>query len=346
MNPPARRITHRDIARAARVSGAAVSLALRNDPSLPPATCRRIQRIATRLGYTPDAQLAKLMAHVRRARLSRDVARLGLLTAFPDRAPWPAHPYLRRIHAGLCARAAEAGYKIEEFWLAEPGMTAARLHQIMLARGIEGLLVLGTPRFSASFEFDFSPFACATIGYSINLGLHRACQHQYQEMFQALRRLQALGYRRPGLALTEDFDARTMRHYSAAFLRAQADQPAARRVPVLLKPELVYDDFAAWFRRHRPDVVLAQTPGAVVVLDWLRRLGRAAPERCGFAALDVNIDLPFACSGIRQNYEGVTAAAVDLVVSQLQRHEHGLPPVCRVTMVEGRWIDGETTRPV
>ena len=51
-----------DIAKAAGVGKATVSLALRNDPRLRPQTCRRIQKIARQMGYRTNATIASLMA--------------------------------------------------------------------------------------------------------------------------------------------------------------------------------------------------------------------------------------------------------------------------------------------
>jgi LacI family transcriptional regulator len=48
------------------VSHATVSLALRNDPRISPATKRKVFAAARRLGYRPDPHLAELMDLLRR----------------------------------------------------------------------------------------------------------------------------------------------------------------------------------------------------------------------------------------------------------------------------------------
>jgi LacI family transcriptional regulator len=341
---PASRPTLKSIAAKAGLSGAAVSLALRDHPSIAPRTRARVQRLAARLGYRADPTVTRLMTYLRQRRGVRATGALGLLTMFPQAAPWLGNAFLRRIHTAAEARAHQFGYQLEEFWLAAPGMTPARLRDILLARGIEGLLVLGQPPGLAPVPFDFARFACGAIGYSLETPLHRACQHQYQEMFTALGRLAALGYERPGLVLPEDSDARTRRHWSAAFLAAQQRWPAARRVPPLIAPRIDGAIFGRWFRAHRPDAVIAQSPGAAEYLRWLRDAGARVPADCGFADLDVEPTPGDACSGIRQNYEQVASAAVDLVVSQIQRNERGIPAHPKVVLIEGEWIDGGTTR--
>jgi LacI family transcriptional regulator len=332
----------RAIAARAGVSVATVSLALRDHASLPPRTRQRIQRLAARMGYQIDPKVAKLMAYLRQRRRVRTTSALGLLNLHADGAPWRSNPFLRRLRDAASQRAEQFGYELVDCWLTAAGMTPARMRDILLTRGIEGLVLMGAPQWRAALDFDLSCFACAALGYSLRLPLHRACQHQYQEMFMTLRHLDRLGYRRPGLMLTEDADQRTLHHWSAAFLSWQQSRRAADRVPFLCSARLDQPVFQRWFARHRPDVVIAQSPSATTLCGWLADAGSPAPRACGFADLDV--DPGEGCSGIRQNYEQVAAAAVDLVVAQILRNEHGIPAHPKVVLIEGEWVDGGTTR--
>lgn len=343
--PGTTRPTLKTLARATRLSGAAVSLALRNHPSIPARTCQRVQRAAARLGYKRDPEVAKLMAYLRQARHKRKQGALGLLTLFPEVSPWRNNRHLELLYEAACARADQFGYQLEEYWLAEPGMTTPRMKEVLLARGIEGLVLFGAPRWLEHLDFDFSPFACAATGYSIRNQLHRACQHQYQEMFIALGQLRAKGYRRPGLVLSRDSDERTMHHWSSALLSFQQTLPSRDRVPLLLAPELTASLVATWLDEQRPDVVLSHAPSAPVMVDWIQQTGRRVPADCGFADLDINERVDGDCSGIRQNYPQVAAAAVDLVVGQIHRNERGLPAFPKIVLVTGEWLDGTTTRP-
>jgi LacI family transcriptional regulator len=340
----ANRPTLRLLAEKAGLSIAAVSLALRDHPSIPESTCARVKRLAAAAGYRPDPEIGKLMAYLRQRREVRTTAALGLLTMFPDPRPWESNPILRRHLAGATERAQQLGYRLVDFWRNTPGMTAERLRGILQARGIEGLVILGTPTWVESIDFDLGRFACATIGYSVRMPIHRSSPHQYEELLQALRRLEQLGYRRPGLILSENSDRRTLQHYSSAFLRWQWGRARDQLVPLEVQPQLGYDEFKRWFTAGRPDVVIAQAPEAPIYLEWLRKLGRPAPARCGFVSLDVDPTLDFVCSGIRQNCEMAAAAAVDLVVAQIQRRERGLPTLPKVVLIEGTWVDGVTTR--
>jgi len=336
--------TLRAIATRAGVSVATVSLALRDHASLPLRTRQRIQRLAARMGYQIDPKVAKLMAYLRQRRRVRTTSALGLVNMYAEATPWRRNPFLRRLHGAASQRAAQFGYELVDCWLTEPGMTPARMRDILLARGIEGLIFMGAPQWRAALDFDLSRFACAALGYSLRIPLHRACQHQYQEMFTLLGQLDRLGYRRPGLMLTDDADQRTRHHWSAAFLSWQQTRRTADRVPLLRAARLDQPTFRRWFDRQRPDVVIAQSPSASTICGWLADAGAPVPQACGFADLDVDPTPGDTSSGIRQNYEQVAAAAVDLVVAQILRNEHGIPAHPKVVLIEGEWVDGGTTR--
>ena len=75
-----KRITLKDIARSAKLSVAAVSMALRNHDSLPAATINRVKKIADELGYRPDPALCALAAHRCRLQPNRNVSVIALIS--------------------------------------------------------------------------------------------------------------------------------------------------------------------------------------------------------------------------------------------------------------------------
>ena len=99
-----------DIAHRARVSKNTVSLALRNDAQIPPATRRRIQKIAERIGYRKNPVVAHLMAQLRVDRSPRFQSTLGLLNANLDPRAFTHHPTVPAYVEGCRRRAAEMGY--------------------------------------------------------------------------------------------------------------------------------------------------------------------------------------------------------------------------------------------
>lgn len=112
----------------------------------------------------------------------------------------------------------------------------------------------------------------------------------------------------------------------------------------MFMPDLNEAAFRTWFRAEHPDVVIAHRGVKTVVHEWLPHLGARVPATCGFADLDVDAGTDSPYSGIRQNNEQVSAAAIDLIIGQLQRHERGLPEFPKIVLVEGVWVNGATTR--
>jgi LacI family transcriptional regulator len=331
--------TLQTVAAAAGVSRMTVSLALRNHPSLPRTTRERLQAIARQLGYRPNPLISALMRQVRGRHPVSYTTTLAYLTTFATRDGWRRRPLQQRFLLGVTRRAEQLGYRVEQFWLREPGMTARRMNRILEARGIHGIIVAPLPRSRGHLSLDWARFAAATIGYSLwRPSLHRAVNHQTHSIALAVRQLRRRGYRRLALALSAEVDARADHHWVAGFLAQRQHYGADRAWPLLVAREWTERQFARWFRAQQPDVVLSTD---LHVLHWLQRLGQNISAETGFAYLEWT-DEARGCAGIRQHAQRVGAAAVDLVVEQLEHNERGVPPHPKVVLIEGEWIDGPT----
>jgi hypothetical protein len=64
------------------------------------------------------------------------------------------------------------------------------------------------------------------------------------------------------------------------------------------------------------------------------------PDDVGLAALSV-LDGD-ADAGIYQNPEEIGRVALLFVISLIHDNEHGVPPIFRQIVVEGKWADGKT----
>jgi LacI family transcriptional regulator len=80
------------------------------------------------------------------------------------------------------------------------------------------------------------------------------------------------------------------------------------------------------------------------VMALLEGMGLRVPEDIGYASIDlVHADSPW--SGIDQQAHEVGAATVDLVVTQLQNNEFGLPKSPKSVFLDGVWREGNTLLP-
>lgn len=345
--------TIRQLAAQAGVSRTTVSLALRNHPSISPSTRERIQRVAREEGYRIDPLVATLMTQLRTGRRKRSVEKLAYLTSWPTRDEWlSVSANDRRFFEGVRARADRLGYEVEHIWAKEPGMTAARLSKILYTRAIRGLILAPMLQAHGHASLDWQYFAASTISYTVSKpALHRTTHSHYTGMLLTLRNLKRHGYRRIGLTCLTDQDERVNHAWQAAYLIHYHSLPLPQRIPPFfaasaqgIHPGKAFarkkGEFRKWIEQHRPDVVVSNLTAP---LDLLREMGRDVPGEIGYACLDLP-DESAVLSGVDQLASEVGAAAVDLVVTQLQNNEFGLPTCPKTVQIDGLWRDGATTR--
>jgi len=170
------RVTQQDIAARAGVHVTTVSLALRNHRSLPPVTRDKIQRLAKEMGYSPDPALSALMAYRRGAKLIRRNAAsraakyygtVAWVTNYPTRDGWSAGSgtCFALYRDSAAERLAQHGYRLEDFWLREQGLTAKRASQILFSRGIRGLLICPLPTDRGHLSLEWKKFSAVSFGY-------------------------------------------------------------------------------------------------------------------------------------------------------------------------------------
>lgn len=333
--------TVRDLARLANCSQTTVSLALRNHPKISPATRKRIQLLAKENGYTRDAALSNLMTRLRASRRNRALEKLALISWWDAPGAWRKDERGKELHAGIRERVAELGYDIEEFWAAQPGLSATRLGRILHARGIRGVILLSKiqPRSRASFNWDL--FSAATTNYTIvRPNLHRATHSHFQGAVLALRTLRHRGYRRVGYINTFGSEDRVNDGWLAGYLAHEFRVYQGLAVPPLLMKDWNKAELAEWVERHRPDAVIGN---GIEPLKALQSVGVRVPEDLGYASLDCLSDDP-SLAGIDQMRREVGRKVVDLVAEQLENNEQGVPARPKTVMIDGVWHDGNSVR--
>ncbi len=316
-----------------------VSRALRGKPGISAEERARVCAIATKLGYRPDPVVTRLMLRLRGSRLSGPEP-IAWLTSHTTRAGWKNNPASREIHAGASERASILGYRIEEFWANEPGLSAHRLGAILDNRAIRGVIVapLGWPQSFPALPWD--RFAAVCCGYSLPTPiLHRAASDQFQSLQVVWQALWSLGYRRIGLCLPRLLDQRVNHLWQGAFAVAQAGVSNKYRLAPLIADDWSEKTFLRWFDQKRPDAVISMAEAH----DWLRRGGVEVPRDCGFA--DIN-GTESRLAGVNHHLEQIGAAAVDVVAGELAVGKTGVPAVPKTVLVAGSWKPGPSVLPV
>lgn len=329
--------TMKDVAAAAGVSRSTVSLSLRNDRSIPPATRSRVFAAAERLGYRTNPLVSALMTslHARRAQQRHTV--LAYVNCDPEFAPWRTYRMFVEMHEGARARAEGLGYSLEEFALRAPGMTPKRYVQMLRARGILGLLVAPLPKDERVLDLDLADFAVVGTDMSVaSPSIERVSNDHFQSALLAVEQCRALGYRRIGFVLGRRVSERLENRWLAGCLFAQQHTPPAQRVAPLLPEETdaIPSALPAWCRKQKPDVV---------IMSELDPNGHyALPHTVGMVSLGLEEQSLGRVAGIFQDNRRMGAIAVEHLVARLERCEFGTEDRGRLHLVAGRWMAGPT----
>lgn len=340
------RATLQDVAERAGVHRSTVALALRDHPRIPAATRERIKRIAVRLGYRINPLVAALM---RSRRSGKEVkhATIAFVTNYPTRFGWrPQHHNRPDFFPGAVARARELGYKLEPFWLAEPGMTPERFCDILAVRDVHGLIVGRMPPGCHELELAWERFSCVALGLTLRTPrLHHVTENHFDTVTQAMERCLSRGYKRIGFVFSESNDSpRVGDRWLGAYLRQQLNVAPEDRLPVCPGAPADPAGFAHWFRRERPNAMLVTH--APPVLRWLDDAGVKVPRDVALVELE---DRPESgVSGVYYDPDKVGALAVEMLTGLMHRNELGVPATPHEILLSGEWREGETLpeRPV
>ena len=335
------RLSLRDIAKELGVSHSTVSLALRDHPRISKEVKEKVRRKAEALGYQPDPMLAAL-AHYRREKSSKPIsACLGWINA------WQRPEDLRSLKEfdlywkGAHAAAAKFGYRLEEFRLGGE-FTPKRLHQILQARGIRGLLLPPHSENPDWGDFPWEHYSIVRFGRSLHEPrTHLVTSDQVANTILAFQRIRELGYPRIGFVTNEIAMSERGHLFEAGFLVAQRLIDENLRLPVFVTSQFKMTDcpkaFSAWVKKHKPDAILTDMPE---VPDLLKHAGVRVPEDIGLAVtsiLDARAD-----AGIDQHSEEIGRVGFLMLNSVINDGVRGIPSIFRQILVEGGWVDGSS----
>lgn len=332
----------RDIARLAGVSHVAVSLALRGHPGVSKVTAVRIRRLAARMGYRPDPEIARLMNHLRTRRPAKRQGVIAWISMFKSESSERSVPTNLRIIDGASRQADLLGYNIELFDPPQNERESRHLERILLTRGIRGVLLGPVRAAHVRINLDCRSFATVSVGYSVEEpSTHIVAHDHHFNASLATEKLIGLGYRRPGLVLPLEDDERTERRWSAGYLSAcqYLLPPRSQVKPCLYVHE---SDVISWFKRHKPDALLLLND---LPMHFLAGEGIHVRQDFAYALLSFPPEKAGDVAGIDQLPEQAGRNAVNLLAGCLARNEIGLPEHPLLVSSRGRWLDGDTAAP-
>lgn len=338
-----------DVARTAGVSKNTVSLALRGSKRVAEATRKKVERAARKLGYRLNPTVARLMTELRQNRTAGFQATLALVNANESRGAFVDHPTVPSYVAGCRRRAERLGYALNEFWLHDPELSLDRWRSIFRARNIRGLLIIGmmsSNRLPSHLASLWDEFPAVVTGVRTRApALPYACSDHHALALLAFEKALSLGYRRPALVLDGVIDRLIEGRFTAGFLTGQSrDIPVPDRIAPFFDvagARLEPGRFRRWFEANNPDLIFTLYHD---VLRWIEAIGRRCPEDVGLIQYEWREDHD-AWAGMNQQNDLVGEAALDMLVSQVQHHERGVPPFPKATLIGSQWVDGRTVKP-
>ncbi|RRJ96109.1 LacI family transcriptional regulator [Opitutaceae bacterium TAV4] len=333
MNTP-RRVTQTDIAERAGVHVTTVSMALRNSPLIAVATKLRIQALAKELGYQRDPMLDALSSYRATVRPRAFQSVIAWLDGYRVPSAFGPNGIYAPLTQAARERAAALGFQMEviPFDVQHPASVA----RMLVARGIEGVLVPPMPGGHIEVSLPWERFAAVSLSQGIaKPRLHLFMHDQIANIQITLRVLAGRGRRRPGLILEQHEHERTNGERYAGYLIHQAGLPESARVPPLIVKERSPENVRAYWIRHKPDALIVNRVGSVP--KWLATLPGIGDTPEWVVAATVDPGLPG--KGLREDMASLSNHAVEFLAGLIHRREKG-PPICPVRiLVKGRWRD-------
>lgn len=342
-DPPPRRVSLREIARQLGVSHVTVSLALRDSPQISAAVREKVKRLAEELGYRPDPMLSALSSY-RLGKINASFrAVIGWINAWDEPESLRAHEEFDSYWKGASGAAEKLGYQLEEFRMGK-SLSPARLHQILSARGIQGLLLPPHPDTPEWGGFPWDKYFVVRYGRSLQTpNSHLVTADQMLNTMQAFEKIRERGYHRIGFVTIHRYPEISMHGhlFKAGFLFSQQAVDEANRLPVLTLPVEEHADTAAclveWVRQNRPDAIFTDVSW---IRDLLDHAGLTVPNDIAVAAttlIDTGVD-----TGMDQHPEEIGRVGMLLLNSIINDRAIGTPSIFRQILVEGHWVDGSS----
>jgi LacI family transcriptional regulator len=247
---------------------------------------------------------------------------------------------------GVRRRAASLGYHVELFALRPDARQHEQLSRVLIARGIQGVIVGGLPEGFGALEMRWDRLASSSIGRSLlQPRLHNASYNYAEDMMTAYRMLRARGYARIGFCNHLIAEQRAQYDYAASYLKSTCQDGAAHGAcPLFLMEDRKGAGIVEWVRRHRIDAVISHGSMIEMIYSRLREVGISVPEEVGLVTFALN-ETNHTCAGLVEDMEALGEAAVMPLHMMLLNGDRGIPSPRHQILLNAIWREGATVRP-
>jgi len=326
--PPRVRLV--DIAKSCGVSKGTVSLALRDSPLIAPATKAHVRERASAMGYRPDPSLRKLASYRWKHAGSTPHGTLALIA-----------PSNSKLLLDLREPAAALGYQVEGFDPAEYRVSA-RLAEVLIARGIEGVIVPPWNDLSYFEAFPWSQFSSINLfGGPTQPRLHTVRHDAFGNLLALQDRILQSGSKRVGVTVvTEKGQCTPTDKRMIAASHYLASEVAG--MPEFVRPFGIdianFRETQEWVRECKVDLLI--TPGAFVG-NWLMQAGFEVPQSLRVIVMNLfSQDRDWA--GFIRNDAQIARRAVGWLDRMIVQDEKGEASMPETLVVPGTWRGGRS----
>lgn len=343
------RVTLNDVAQRAGVHYTTVSLALRNNPRIPDATRKTICALAEEMGYRPDPVLHALISYRFQVHGRRPGATIAYITNGPSRYGWRRSSPDAEYFAGAESAARGFGFKLEHFWMAEPGLSHSRLSDIIHTRGITGLIV-GPNRdeFQTPLSLEWDKFSAVKIdNMPCESNLHRVCSDRNGAVRLAVQKARASGYSRIGFVMHETWDENCEGAWTSGIAAEQWASPHGGEISIhrvtgthqqSAMCEISCRAFQDWMGRFKPQIIIGE---ADMVKQYIAFWEKKEAAKLPFIDVLLRQAQP-AIAGVIHHFNRIGEIAVEMLASQMRQSLFGPVKIPTTTLVECTWNPGES----
>ncbi len=333
------RVSLGEIAKQAGCSRATVSYALNNSRQVSEATRKRIQKLAREMGWLPNPELARQMQITRRTRSDRSLPPLGIVIGL-SRTELTHQGAIRCFLQSAVERAESLGFSVNLLNVKEEQLTPRRMKSILDSRGVEGLVYIGAvvPQFPAEYFEVGLDYACAVAGYSAAPVTYHCCMADLLSGGElVVAKLQERGIKRPVALIPKEVDGPLRRGIEAGITMGLREhdcfEPSAIQRVSLDRES--YTDLIPDLLELKPDALLGlDYPRSQELQQQLHAKGLKIPLYSLDLMKGQNV-----VGGLDLLHQWVGRGTVDLVVSQLNACEKGVPETQLSLNVETVWRD-------
>jgi len=332
----------KSIAAAAGVSESTVSRALNNHPHLKRETKERIRKVAEELGYTRNPYVTALMSQVRLGRPVLDKPKIALIHCMGLNHYKPIHPVLVDFRKGASEQAKRLGYEIEEHYLKRKGASPERLLNLLMNRGIKGVIFEHPSSGDFPDGIDLRPFACVSTEFVDGLPfLHKVSVDVYENVLKAVTQVFGKGYRKIGLLISGFQDSHNSFRRRAAF-RVTFEKyvpEAALSIVECVDSSIEKERLIKWIQKNELEVVISPMNRES---NPMAQSGLKIPEEIAFVGLDLWHNNEPGYAGIEPGWFELGKIAVNQVVDSIGRNEFGVPEIPTRSVISGKWVEGSS----